>query len=175
MTAQSVVMSNELSANERETILGLFRLGWSVRRIARETGHCRQAIRCLAPEAGPSARRTSPEQVPTDPVPVPVAEVPTPTFPPSEAPPEAGTRSSCEGHRRFIVAESGKGRTGKAIYQDLVEHHGYTGAYDAVKRFVRTLEPNHEAYAKCRFETAAGEEAQVDYGEWSGHAGETRS
>jgi tetratricopeptide (TPR) repeat protein len=29
---------NELSAPERETILGLLRLGWSIRRVARETG-----------------------------------------------------------------------------------------------------------------------------------------
>jgi len=51
-----------------------------------------------------------------------------------------------------------------AIYQDLVEHHGYTGAYNAVKRFVRSLCPT-TAKVSCRFETEPGYEAQVDYGE----------
>jgi len=51
----------------------------------------------------------------------------------------AKSRSSCEGHRAFITAEIAKGRNGTAIFQDLVEHHGYEGSYDAVKRFVRPL------------------------------------
>jgi hypothetical protein len=46
------------------------------------------------------------------------------------------SRSSCEAHRAFIDAEIAKGRNAVAIYQDLIEHHGYAGAYNAVKRFV---------------------------------------
>jgi hypothetical protein len=48
----------------------------------------------------------------------------------------APSRSSCEPHRSFIEAETAKGRNAVAIFQDLVEHHGYDGAYNAVKRFV---------------------------------------
>ena len=51
-----------------------------------------------------------------------------------------------------------------AIYQDLVEHHGYTGSYDAVKRLARKLR-KREPKVSCRFETEPGQELQVDYGE----------
>ena len=74
-------------------------------------------------------------------------------------------RSTCEDHRAFIGAERAKGRNATAIYQDLVEHHGYTGSDQAVRRFVRTMAPADPPYAKCRFETAPAQEAQVDYGE----------
>ncbi|MGH7756989.1 MAG: hypothetical protein ACREM8_12010, partial [Vulcanimicrobiaceae bacterium] len=74
------------------------------------------------------------------------------------------TRSRCESHRAFITAELVKDRHGIAIYQDLVEHHGYTGSYDAVKRLIRKLSPK-DVQISCRFETEPGQEAQVDYGE----------
>ena len=74
------------------------------------------------------------------------------------------SRSSCEPYRSFIEAEAAKGRNAVAIYQDLVEHHGYDGAYNAVKRFVGKLRPA-QPKVSCRFETDPGQEAQVDYGE----------
>jgi hypothetical protein len=77
---------------------------------------------------------------------------------------KSGGRSSCEAHRSFIGAEIAKGRNSVAIFQDLVEHHGYEGAYNAVKRFVRKIAPS-EQKVSCRFETEFGAEAQVDYGE----------
>ena len=51
-----------------------------------------------------------------------------------------------------------------AIYQDLVDSHGFTGAYNAVKRFAGGL-CKHEPEQFDRLEFAPGEEAQVDYGE----------
>ena len=57
-----------------------------------------------------------------------------------------------------------KGRNAVAIYQDLVEHHGYDGAYNAVMRFVGKLRPA-EPKVSCRLETDPGQEAQVAYGE----------
>ena len=41
---------NRLSMNERESIIGLLRLGWKQRRIARETGFHRATIRRIARE-----------------------------------------------------------------------------------------------------------------------------
>jgi hypothetical protein len=70
-------------------------------------------------------------------------------------------RSSCEAHRSFIEAEIAKGRNAVAIYQDFFEHHGYEGAYNAVKRFVRKLVPT-DAKVSCRFEALPGTEAQAD-------------
>jgi len=147
---------NELSVQEQETILGLLRLGWSTRRVARETGHRRETIARYGRAAGVLA----PYPVITG------ATAPTDNAAviDSAAVVPATSRSSCEGYRAFIEAEIAKGRNGMAIYQDLVEHHGFTGSYDAVKRFVRSLVPK-TSKVSCRFETLAGQEAQVDYGE----------
>lgn len=84
---------------------------------------------------------------------------------PPEVPADSGrTRSACEPHRAFSKTEVEKVRNGVAIYHDLVEHHGYDGSYDAVKRFVRKLR-TREPKISCRYETAPGQEGQVDYGE----------
>jgi len=164
-------MSNELSDTEQKSILGLLRMGWSVRRIARETGHSREAISRYRTKVGlPTSNPASSPQVPAD-LSVPESskpagepEVPTDSRTQEQATKIAG-RSVCEPHRAFIADERSKGRNATAIYQDLVERYGYDASYDAVKRFVRTLEPPDESYAKCRFETEPGQEAQVDYGE----------
>ncbi|MHB8351069.1 MAG: IS21-like element ISCARN65 family transposase, partial [Vulcanimicrobiaceae bacterium] len=52
---------------ERETIIGLLRLGWSHRKVERETGHRRETIARCGREAGllPAKPATAP-QVPTD-------------------------------------------------------------------------------------------------------------
>ena len=101
--------------------------------------------------ADPSKPATSPE-LPTDPL-------------AGSAAGEAGSRSVCEPYRAFIAAEVAKGCNATVIYQSLVEHHGYDNAYDAVKRFVRKLRPTGDPKISCRFETPAGQESQVDYGE----------
>ena len=152
---------NELSVTEQETILGLLRLGWSLRRIQRETGHRRETIARYGIAAG--VLTPKPAKVATDPVtPIDAAE-PAARAPELPAPMQR-SRSNCEVHRPFIEAEVAKGKNGVAIYQDLVEHHGYAGAYNAVKRFIAKLRPR-EPHIKCRFETEPGQEMQVDYGE----------
>ena len=52
-----------------------------------------------------------------------------------------------------------------AIWQDLVDDHGFTGRYNSVKRFVRQQRGVTSPEARVVIETAPGEEAQVDYGE----------
>lgn len=50
--------------------------------------------------------------------------------PDSGPPPEPGrgpTASACEPHRAFIEISLSKGRNAKAIYQDLVDDHGFRG------------------------------------------------
>jgi transposase len=51
-----------------------------------------------------------------------------------------------------------------AIWQDLVDCHGFAGRYASVKRFVRKLVGSSAPEARVAIETAPGEEAQVDYG-----------
>jgi|SRR5579884_536417 len=154
---------NRLSMDERQTIIGLLRLGWTQRRIARETGFHRATIRRIAVEVADALSKcTTLAKVATDPEPV--AE-PKCTIAPEVAADVPWSRSACEPHRAFIAAEVAKGRNAVAIYQDLVEHHGYTGAYNAVKRFVGKLRAPGDPKISCRFETPPGQEAQVDYGE----------
>jgi transposase len=57
-----------------------------------------------------------------------------------------------------------RGRNAKAIWQDLVDIHGFAGGYQSVKRFVRHLRGKPIPDACAVIETAVGEEAQVDYG-----------
>lgn len=153
---------NKLSMNEEKRIVGLLLSGWSDRKIARETRNHRSAITRLRRQIELSAKRTTPPEVPTDleaaaeSKPHTGDEVPTGS---------SSSRSSAEPHRAFIQAELEKRRNAVAIYQDLVEHHGYTGSYDAVKRLVRKLRKSDPPKVSCRFETEPGEEMQVDYGE----------
>lgn len=174
---------NELSVTEKEKVCGLLRLGWSVRRIARETGHHRATIDAYKRTVDVANASTASGNEVADPASIPdhsgrqngvlrpekraeqggdqACVLPEPVAASVQA---DISRSICEPHRTFIESEVAKGRNAVAIYQDLVEHHGYTNAYDAVKRFVRTLRPV-ESKISCRFETAPGQEAQVDYGE----------
>ncbi|MBD5657624.1 MAG: IS21 family transposase, partial [Candidatus Eremiobacteraeota bacterium] len=148
---------------EEQTIVGLLRLGWSERRIARETGHHRATIRrCARSERNAVAPAVVPPSASEPPESKPIAAKCTRRSKVA-ADSESG-RSSCEPHRAFIDAEVSKGRNAMAIYQDLVEHHGFKGAYNAVKRFVRSL-VTRLPKVSCRFESEPGQEAQVDYGE----------
>jgi len=55
----------------------------------------------------------------------------------------------------------------RILFQELRATRGYTGGYDTVKNAVRPLRAQAalEALTQCRFETAPGEQAQVDWGQ----------
>ena len=73
-------------------------------------------------------------------------------------------RSACEPHRQWIEEQVRLGRNATAIYQDLVDSHGFEAKYNSVKRFVRGLKrTDPEQFDRLEF--LPGEEAQVDYGE----------
>jgi len=74
------------------------------------------------------------------------------------------TASICEPYRDFIELSLSKGRNAKAIYQDLVDDHGFTGRYSSVKRFVRRCRGVQAPEARAIILTPPGEESQVDYG-----------
>jgi len=57
-----------------------------------------------------------------------------------------------------------KGRNAKAIWQDLVDTYGFTGAYQSVKRFIRNSAGSSRRKPLRSFRPAPGEEIQVDYG-----------
>lgn len=128
----------------------LLRGGATQREIERFTGVDRKTIRRYQRQANSPGVATGPDGA--------ADQIPPPR------PPAATTPSSCEPHRAWIEAQVELGRNAVSIYQDLVETHGFTHAYNSVKRFVATLKRR----APKRFdvlEFLPGEEAQVDYGQ----------
>lgn len=78
--------------------------------------------------------------------------------------PPAIAQSACKIHREWIDAQILLDRNAMAIYQDLVDHYGFTHAYNSVKRFCRSLREREPAQFD-RLEFLREDEAQVDYGE----------
>jgi transposase len=72
--------------------------------------------------------------------------------------------SACGQHRELIEQGVGCGRNAMASWQNLVSDHDFAGSYQTVKRFVRKLRGPQLPEATGIILTAAGEEAQVDYG-----------
>ena len=72
--------------------------------------------------------------------------------------------SACEPYREVIELGRSRGRNAVAIWQDLVDHHGFIAGYQSVKRFIQKLRGSTMQEACGVIETAPGEEAQVDYG-----------
>jgi transposase len=75
----------------------------------------------------------------------------------------AHEQSLVEPWRERVLAWHERGVEGQAIWQLLVEEHGFTGSYSSVKRFLRRVAPP-SVRATLRIEVPPGEEAQVDFG-----------
>jgi transposase len=84
--------------------------------------------------------------------------------PPLQLPAPKLSTSDCEPFRETIELGLSRGRNAMAIWQDLVSDHGFSGAYNTVKRFVRKRRGSKRPEAVGIIVTAPGEEAQVDYG-----------
>jgi len=164
-------MANVLKNEKQEQIRALGRLGWSLRRIEEETGIRRETASRYLRAAGIGVRNPrqrqlgadskAASQVPTDPRADPKAASEVPTDLERRA---AVAKSACEPWRELIEEGLGRGRNATAIWQSLVDEHGFEASYDSVKRFVRKLSGGRPREAHPRFETEPGEEAQVDYG-----------
>src|SRR6266436_1462140 len=55
---------------------------------------------------------------------------------PEPRPGRSPSASTCEPYRKIIEGALSKGRNAVAIYQDLVDNHGFQARYASVKRFV---------------------------------------
>jgi transposase len=165
-------VSNVLNQEKRNRILALGQLGWPLRRIEEATGIRRETIanylRASGIAVGKPGRQTQQQAKPA-------IEVTTGSG--AESPPKPAitasevttgsaeqTESACEPYRELIEAAVNKGRNAMSIWQGLVDGHGFAGAYESVKRFVRKLRGVQTPEARAIIETAPGEEAQVDYG-----------
>ena len=147
------------------TVWTLLEARASQREIQRVTGIDRKTIRgyqkrfAAFPANSPGVATDGPEVSAGS-----ARQIPPPR-PPASAPVAATTTASaCESHRAFIEAQLRLRRNAMAIYQDLVDLHGFTGAYNSVKRFVGKLR-HREPEQFDRLAFLPGEEMQVDYGE----------
>jgi transposase len=89
---------------------------------------------------------------------------PEPTPELAARPSRCPTASACEPYRDLIELGLARGRNAMAIWQDLVSDSGFASSYESVKRFVGKLRGAQAPEARAVILTAAGEEAQVDYG-----------
>ena len=171
-------MSNVLAEDKRQQVLALGRLGWSLRRIERATGVRRETASNYLKAAGVVVRgrgrpRTSPakpaisSEVSTDSSVAPASGSGTGDGAPvlGDRPSRAPRASACEPYRELIAEAVGRGRNAMAIWQKLVDDHGFPAGYASVRRFVSTLRRQPTVEARAVIATAPGEEAQVDYGE----------
>jgi hypothetical protein len=72
--------------------------------------------------------------------------------------------SAREQYPERIEQGPGRGRNGKANWQDPVSDHGFSGSYQKLKRFARKLHGRAQADTVRMIQTVAGEKAQADYG-----------
>lgn len=142
-------MANQVKMAVRDSIYALYDRGWSRRRIARELDVDRETVgRHLR------LRAASPAITPAGSVEAKPANVPAGS---------GGRRSTCAAHEAAIRTGVEQGLTAQRIFQDLRTDHGFSGGYDAVKRYVRRLTAAQPRRVE-RMECEPGEEAQVDFG-----------
>jgi hypothetical protein len=150
-----------LADDKHHQFVALGRLGWSLRRIERTTGVRRETISgylkaagIVVPGRGRRASRAKPAistgAVSTDSGganPAISAAVSTNSAPakaatrtavstdagPIPRPVRAPSASACEPYRELIAEALGRGRNAMAIWQDLVEDHGFTARYASVR------------------------------------------
>jgi transposase len=158
-------MANVLSSEEREQILALGRLGWSLRRIEAETG-VRRETASRYPKAAAIALRhpcgwghgeaKAAKETSTD------SAASASVAPPGRSP----QASACEPYREWIEQAVHRGRQAMAIWQDLVDDptNGFDAGYASVQRFVRKLRETQGREAHPVIVSAPAEEGQV-YGE----------
>lgn len=167
-------MSNVLDPEKQHQIRALGALGRSLRAIEAATGVRRETISAYLKAAGIPVRRRGGRPRAWPPNPATTAPVSTDSPPSNPAttpgvstdptPTRSPHTSACALYREVIIEALARGRNAMAIWQDLVDGHGFRHGYASVRRFVRTLQAATPPEARVVITTAPGEEAQVDYG-----------
>jgi len=169
-------MSNVLEQNKQQQVLALGRLGWTLSRIGEATGVHRVTVGAYLRAAGiPVRGRGRPGEDPPKPTISGEVSTDSPAQPTMAAAGSAdsarsvATRapsaSACEPYRELITEALRHGRNAVAIWQDLVDDHGFPARYASVRRFVVQLRGAAPTEARVVITTAPGEEGQVDYGD----------
>ena len=130
-----------MKPNQRATVYTLLERGSTQREIARITGIDRKTVRNY--QRRWEAEQSNSPGVATGSGTV-AGQIP-PPWPPAAPPASLPVATSlCEPHRQFIEAQLRLKRNATAIYQDLVDLHGFAGQYNSVKRFVAKLRQKDE-------------------------------
>jgi transposase len=166
-------MANHLKMPKKSQVLALLELGWSYRRIERETGVRRETVsgyddirRANAAKAFPGSDLPPPTEsgecatldesnaaktfAGSD-------ANPAKTFPGSDPP----VRFAAARYHDAIVEKRTRRLTAQRIWQDLTEDFGYAHSYESVKRYLRTIAPRGRPVGV--FESDPGQEGQVDF------------
>lgn len=174
---------NRLKVHQRDTIISLWKGGWSARRIARELGHDRGAVNAyIREEAAPKPATPSTgtgeamgsvaDSKPATPSPGNEPAVDSKPATPSTGEEAAVTTAAeairtnvslCVAWKEQIQAGLEQGLTARRIHEDLVREHQFAGGYASVKRYVRRLAEEAPVPFR-RMEFAAGEQVQIDFG-----------
>jgi hypothetical protein len=183
-------VSNVLNEEKKQQVIALGRLGWSLRRIQKNTGVRRETAASYLKSAKIAFRppggwgRQSPAKpanevitdsaavkpasgATTDPAPAkPANEVIAElaagaTAVPDPPPGRSPSASACWPYREVIELGLSRGRNAMAIWQDLVDTCSFAAGYQSVRRFVSKLHPSQSPQACAVIKTAPGE----DYGE----------
>jgi transposase len=137
-----VPMGNYLKMIDLQRIQALLDLGWSYRRIERETGVRRETISRYDNRRVSKAAKVSTGEIAK------AARV--------------SPGSAVEPYRKEVEAALAKGLSAQRIWQDLRADYGFGYNYASVKRFVRLLKKTHREVAAV-MEHPPGKEAQVDF------------
>jgi transposase len=153
-------MGNYLKMPDKRRVLALLELGWSYRRIERETGVRRETVARYDPKRPSNAANLSTGSESTSDG---LAD-----GEPNAANLSAGSSQAhgppgvAEPYRKQIEAGLRQGLTAQRIYQDLCELEAYPHKYASVRRYVRRLKQQHPKLVDV-MEHPPGEEAQVDF------------
>jgi transposase len=137
-----------------QEILYRLRKGQSERAIARDLGLARMTIRRYHDLAETEGYLDPDTILPDDAT---IETLLRPLSPPSLP------LSTVEPYRPLVEAWHTEGIEGVAILRRLREHHGYTGSYSSIRRFLLRLAPPDRP-AIARIETPPGVQSQVDFG-----------
>jgi len=166
-------MANVLKMADQAAIIGLWRRGWSQRRIAQVTGVDRGTVGRYVGLARAGWQPGDPVPgSPPGPSPGSNPAISTPgsdaqdgpgaDSKPANSTAGSGRRSLCEPHREFIEAKLKQGLSAQRIWQDL-DGDEFEAGYQSVKRFCRRLKAANPLPFR-RMECEPGAEAQVDFG-----------
>jgi transposase len=166
-------MANYLKMPKKSQVLALLELGWSYRRIERETGVRRETVSGYDQTRRANPAKTFPGSDTSRPPDSADASgvdgsnaaktfagsdaKPAETFPGSSPP----ARFAAAYYHDAIVEKQTCGLTAQRIWQDLTEEFGYAHSYESVKRYLRTIAPRGRPVGVFEFEP--GQEGQVDF------------